>query len=79
MLTLVQNFYVPFMREFLLCHGICNCARRTCVNLLSKCAPPHPLPSLLPHVSSPPIRGGASTCCPRSHSPYSLLPHVFTT
>ena len=38
MLTLVQNFYVPFMREVLLLHGICNCARKTCLNLLSKCA-----------------------------------------
>ncbi|KAK9845447.1 hypothetical protein WJX81_006629 [Elliptochloris bilobata] len=36
MLTLVQNFYVPFMREFLLLHGVCNCARRTCLTLLSK-------------------------------------------
>ena len=38
MLTLVQNFYVPFMREVLLLHGVCNCARKTCLNLLSKCA-----------------------------------------
>lgn len=37
MLTLVQNFYVPFMREFLLLHGVCNCDRKTCLNLLSKC------------------------------------------
>lgn len=40
MLTLVQNFYVPFMREFLLLHGVCNCDRKTCLNLLSKCTPP---------------------------------------
>ena len=38
MLTLVQNFMVPFMREVLLLHGVCNCARKTCLNLLSKCA-----------------------------------------
>ena len=46
MLTLVQNFYVPFMREVLLLHGVCNCARKTCLNLLSKCAA-GPIPNRL--------------------------------
>ncbi|CAL8469820.1 g9362 [Coccomyxa elongata] len=34
MLTLVQNFYIPFIRDFVLAHGMCDCARSTCLRLL---------------------------------------------
>jgi 2-acylglycerol O-acyltransferase 2 len=36
LLTLVQNFYVPFARNWTLAHGICDCAKQTCLNLLTR-------------------------------------------
>ena len=39
MLTLVQNFYIPFIRDFVLAHGMCDCARATCLHLLTRCLP----------------------------------------
>ncbi len=36
MLTLVQNFYIPFIRDFVLAHGMCDCARSTCLRLLTR-------------------------------------------
>ena len=38
-LTLVQNFYTPFVRDVLLQHGMADCAKQTCINILRKCAP----------------------------------------
>ena len=37
-LTLVQNFYTPFVRDVLLQHGMADCAKQTCINILQKCA-----------------------------------------
>ena len=39
LLTLVQNFYVPFARNWTLAHGICDCAKQTCLNLLTRWGP----------------------------------------
>ena len=36
-LTLVQNFYTPFVRDVLLQHGMADCAKQTCINILRKC------------------------------------------
>lgn len=35
-LTLVQNFYTPFVRDVLLQHGMADCAKQTCINILRK-------------------------------------------
>lgn len=35
-LTLVQNFFTPFIRDVLLQHGMADCAKRTCMNILQK-------------------------------------------
>ncbi|KAK9823573.1 hypothetical protein WJX72_003923 [[Myrmecia] bisecta] len=35
-LTLKPNFKTPFLREFLLLHGMADCDRKTCVHLLSR-------------------------------------------
>jgi hypothetical protein len=35
-LTLVQNFYTPFVRDVLLWHGMADCAKQTCINILQK-------------------------------------------
>jgi len=37
-LTLVQNFYTPFIRDVLLQHGMADCAKQTCINILRKYA-----------------------------------------
>ena len=39
-LTLVQNFYTPFVRDVLLQHGMADCAKQTCINILRKCVFP---------------------------------------
>ena len=35
-LTLTFNFRVPFGREFLLLHGVCDCSREACLRLLTE-------------------------------------------
>ena len=35
-LTLVQNFYTPFVRDVLLRHGMADCAKQTCINILRR-------------------------------------------
>lgn len=37
-LTLLSNFRLPFVREFLLLHGVCDVSKKTCLSILSRCA-----------------------------------------
>ena len=37
-LTLVQNFFTPFVRDVLLQHGMADCGKQTCINILRKYA-----------------------------------------
>lgn len=36
LVTLNVNFFAPFLREFLLAHGVCSCAKRALVGLLRR-------------------------------------------
>ena len=36
LLTLEMNFYVPFLREFLLMMGMCNASKRACNTILQR-------------------------------------------
>jgi len=35
-LTLESNFRLPFVREFLLFHGVCDVSKQTCLNVLAR-------------------------------------------
>jgi len=35
-LTLLSNFRLPLVREFLLLHGVCDVSKKTCLSILSR-------------------------------------------
>ena len=36
-LTLVPNLRTPFLREYLLLHGVSDCSHKTCETILRRC------------------------------------------